>query len=90
MRKSTNEYFENLNLGAGNKIHSIAHNLRQNSTEAEQILWKQLRNRKIENMKFRRQHAIMHFVADFYCHEAKLIIEVDGGIHHVENCKRKR
>lgn len=50
-------------------------------TQAEEILWKHLRNKKLNGMKFRRQHPLDMFIADFYCHEKKLIIELDGGIH---------
>ena len=50
-------------------------------TKAEKILWEALRNRRLNNCKFRRQHALENYVADFYCHEAKLVIELDGGIH---------
>jgi len=46
-----------------------------------------LRNRKIENCKFRRQHPIGKFVADFYCHEKKLVVEVDGGYHNEQEQK---
>jgi very-short-patch-repair endonuclease len=50
-------------------------------TEAEEILWGKLRNRKVFKIRFRRQHPISIFVVDFYCHELKLVIEIDGGIH---------
>ena len=54
-------------------------------TPAEKILWVELRDRKINNLKFRRQAPFVFgayfYVADFYCSELKLIIEVDGGIH---------
>jgi leucyl-tRNA synthetase len=53
---------------------------RQTSTEAEAILWERIRDGKLGH-KFRRQHAIGQFIADFVCLEKKLIIEVDGGIH---------
>jgi len=54
---------------------------RKTSTEAEELLWNNLRNRRLKGVKFRRQHPISGYIADFYCHEARLIIEVDGGIH---------
>jgi very-short-patch-repair endonuclease len=54
---------------------------RKSLTEAENILWNILRNRGFMELKFRRQHPIMSYIADFYCHELKLIIEVDGGYH---------
>ena len=50
-------------------------------TKAEHILWTRLRKKQIAGAIFRRQHAIGIFIADFYCHEHKLIIEVDGEIH---------
>ena len=55
--------------------------LRKESTGAEKILWFNFRNRKFLNLKIRRQHPIENFIADFYCDELKLIIEVDGSIH---------
>ncbi len=44
-------------------------------------MWSRLRNRKLRGFKFRRQHPIGWFIADFYCHEAALIVEVDGACH---------
>jgi len=64
--------------------------LRRDSTESEDNLWQFLRNRNVDRMKFNRQHPIIHFsldkkyyffIADFYCHQEKLVIEVDGRIH---------
>jgi very-short-patch-repair endonuclease len=48
---------------------------------AEDKLWQRLRNRQLHGFKFRRQHAIERFIADFYCAEARLIVEVEGAIH---------
>lgn len=59
----------------------FARTLRQDQTKAEKIVWELLRKRKFKNLKFRRQHVIEGFVVDFYCHEFRLGIEVDGGIH---------
>ena len=50
-------------------------------TYAEKVLWQQLRNRKLNNLKFRRQHPVSIFILDFYCHEKRIAIEVDGEIH---------
>ena len=61
---------------------SHARELRKNATDAEQLLWKILRNRQIEDLKFRRQHPVTPYVVDFFCHEANLIIELDGGQHN--------
>jgi len=64
------------------KIFENARSLKKVMTPAENLLWQNLRNRKISNHKFRRQHPIARYIVDFYCHEAKLVIEVDGGIHY--------
>ena len=50
-------------------------------TPAEKTLWVYLRDKKFMGIKFRRQHPISRFIADFYCHELKLVIEIDGGYH---------
>ena len=55
--------------------------LRQNATDAEQLLWRLLRNRQFMDCKFRRQHPMAGYILDFYCHEARLVIGVDGGGH---------
>jgi very-short-patch-repair endonuclease len=56
-------------------------NLRLNQTEAEGKLWRHLRNRNLAGFKFRRQHAIGSYIADFACLEKGLLVEVDGGQH---------
>jgi len=76
-----------LNLGSNGKIFSNAMELRRTMTEAEIILWNELRNKKLNGYKFRRQHPIKNYVADFYCHEARLVVEVDGEIHKDESTK---
>ncbi|MDJ0950228.1 MAG: endonuclease domain-containing protein [Alphaproteobacteria bacterium] len=58
-----------------------ARDLRKNPTEAEKLLWSRLRLRQIGGVRFRRQVPIGPYVVDFASHEAKLIIEVDGGQH---------
>ena len=55
-------------------------NLRKNTTQAEEKLWKHLR-RKQMTVKFRRQHALGNYIVDFCCIEKKLIIEFDGSQH---------
>jgi very-short-patch-repair endonuclease len=75
------EYKDNLFYGAKPDIFKKASTLKHEMTNAEKFLWKYLRNRKLNGLKFRRQHPLDIFIADFYCHEKKLIIEVDGGIH---------
>ncbi len=58
-----------------------ARRMRTHYTAAENLLWQNLRNRKLDNLKFRRQQPLEGFILDFYCDEIKLGIEVDGGIH---------
>jgi very-short-patch-repair endonuclease len=55
--------------------------LRKKQTSAEGLLWQLLRNRQLLTFKFRRQHQFGDYVADFYCHEAQLVIECDGSAH---------
>ena len=55
--------------------------LRKNQTKTEQILWFELRNSKL-GAKFKRQHSIGGYIADFYCQKYKLIIELDGEVHN--------
>ena len=55
--------------------------LRKNSTDAEKRLWRILRDRRFAGYKFRRQHAMGPYYLDFYCAEAKLAVELDGGRH---------
>ena len=54
---------------------------RKHPTDTESMLWACLRDRQLHGFKFRRQHPIGRYIADFYCHELRLIVEVDGGIH---------
>lgn len=58
-----------------------ARDLRCEATPPEQLLWLALRNGQIGGLKFRRQHPIGPYVADFYCHSAALVVEVDGMSH---------
>jgi len=58
-----------------------ARNLSNNITRAEIILWSRIRLKQIDGYKFRRQYPILDFITDFYCHDLKLVIEVDGEIH---------
>ena len=76
------------------KIVDICRKLRRNQTETEVMLWERLRNRKLNGFKFLRQHPIIYeqsnnqfpffFVADFFCAEKKLVIELDGPIHEIQ------
>ncbi len=59
----------------------LARELRKKQTSAEGLLWQLLRKRQLLEFKFRRQHQFGDYIADFYCHEAQLVIECDGSVH---------
>jgi very-short-patch-repair endonuclease len=63
--------------------------LRKNMTEAELVLWTVLKGRKLCGRKFRRQHSIGYYIADFYCPEERLIIELDGRPHYTPDGRAK-
>ena len=67
--------------GATMLIQERAKTLRKTETEPEKLLWRELKSKNFLGFKFRRQHPISQFIVDFYCHELKLIIELDGRIH---------
>ena len=71
----------NMFYGALPILFELAKELRNNQTEAEIFLWENLGYLQGLNVRFKRQHPILYFIADFYCHKAKLVIEVDGGCH---------
>jgi very-short-patch-repair endonuclease/tRNA A37 threonylcarbamoyladenosine biosynthesis protein TsaE len=64
-----------------NSLKKISKDLRSNQTDAEEVLWECLRDSKL-GYKFRRQHVVGNFIADFICLPQKLVIEIDGGIHN--------
>ena len=61
--------------------------LRKNMTLSERKVWEILKGKQIMGLRFRPQHPIDIFIADFYCHPLKLVIEIDGGIHQLEENK---
>lgn len=63
------------------KLTIVAKNLRKNSTDAERLLWKHLRRKQVEGLKFSRQQPIGNYIVDFVSFENQLIIEADGGQH---------
>ena len=66
------------------KANDFAKNLRQNQTDAENVLWFNLRNNKLNGIKFKRQVPIGKYIVDFLCSKKKLIIELDGS-QHIDN-----
>jgi very-short-patch-repair endonuclease len=75
-----------MHYGATPNLFELAESLRERMTVAEKILWNSLKNNDWQ-LNFRRQHPISIYIADFYCHNLKLVIEIDGGYH--ENKEEK-
>jgi very-short-patch-repair endonuclease len=71
------------------KLRPIAREMRHKPTEAENLLWQRLRRHDLSGFKFRRQHNIERFIVDFYCAQAKLVIEIDGPIHQYQQDEDK-
>lgn len=65
----------------GKKLVNLARNLRKQQTDAENLLWRHLRNKQQMGLKFRRQQPIGNFIVDFVCLDQRLIIELDGDQH---------
>jgi cyclase len=91
MKNRLNESNLNSPLGVrGNMFYGalpihfeLAKKLRDNQTEAEIFMWSYLSKIQIKGIRFKRQHPILYFISDFYCHKAKLVIEIDGGYHNI-------
>src|SRR6266478_4918320 len=62
-------------------LPTCARYLRKSATDCERLLWRHLRNRNFANYKFRRQHPVDRYILDFYCPQARLGVELDGGGH---------
>jgi very-short-patch-repair endonuclease len=72
---------------------ALARQLRRTMTTPERLLWEQLRANRLAGVHFRRQQVIAGFIVDFYCHAARLVIEVDGPVHdnqQQEDLERER
>jgi very-short-patch-repair endonuclease len=76
------ELEKSMYYGAKPVTMEAARLLRENMTYHEKLLWEKLKSKQICGVRFRRQHPIDFFIADFYCHEAKLVVEIDGEIHN--------
>ncbi len=77
-------------MKADPKKTSFAKYLRKTSTDAEQLLWYQIRNRRLFGIKFRRQQPVDSYIVDFISFEKMLIVEIDGGQHNENHLKDKR
>jgi len=89
MKKLKPNHDDGMWKGAPSDSFSKAQFLRRNETIAEKLLWEKLRNNQLGGLKFRRQHPVNIYIADFYCHKFKLIIELDGDYHNQEEQKQK-
>jgi very-short-patch-repair endonuclease len=76
-------------FGAKPELFNLAKEMRKNPTESERALWNTLRKFRKKGFLFRQQHPIYIFIADFYCHKLKLVIEVDGSIHLGEESQER-
>lgn len=76
-----------MSLDYNEKNIILAKNLRKNATPQENRLWYDFLSKY--EIRFQRQKAIDHFIADFYCHKAKLILEIDGSQHHTQKGQEK-
>ncbi len=65
-------------------VKGAARQMRKEPTRSENLLWSALRDRRLANRKFRRQHPVGRFILDFYCHEERLAVEVDGPVHETQ------
>jgi very-short-patch-repair endonuclease len=75
------EIEKSMYYGAKPETFEAARILRENMTLCEKLLWERLNHKQICGVRFRRQHPIDFFIADFYCHKARLVVEIDGEIH---------
>jgi very-short-patch-repair endonuclease len=71
------------------RVRANARALRKNSTDAERALWSEVRDHRLNGAGFRRQVPIGNYIADFVCHAAKLVIELDGGQHFSDQAEKK-
>ncbi len=83
----TRPYYGIRNQKINPKKLEFARHFRKNPTESEDAVWQMLRNRQIKNLKWRRQQVINGFIADFYCAELNVVLEIDGSIHEKDEVK---
>jgi len=68
-------------------IFDLCRRLRKTQTKTEKLLWACLRRKRLNGLKFRRQHPLGRYIADFYCPEVRLAIELDGTVHNLKDQK---
>jgi cyclase len=77
---------KDMHFGASYLLFKRAEELRKFCTWEEEVVWTFLSGNKL-GVKFRRLHPILFYIADFYCHQLKLVIEIDGSVHNKEDVK---
>ena len=82
-------YDDGMWKGAPKESFEKARDLRHKATTAEQLLWERLRDKQLDHYKFRRQHPVSLYIADFYSHQLKLVIELDGEYHLSDQQQKK-
>ena len=87
MKKQDPPKIKNKHQNATARIFFYDHQLRQRTTEAENVLWEAVKGKQL-GVRFRRQHPVQKYIADFYCHSALLVVELDGGYHDTEEQKK--
>ena len=65
-------------------VIQLARKMRADMTETEKILWSELNSKKLDGLRFRKQHPLGRYIADFCCYSVKMVIEIDGGIHSTQ------
>jgi very-short-patch-repair endonuclease len=83
-RVDMEEINKSMYYGAKPETFEAARILRENMTQYEKLLWDRLKQKQVCGLRFRRQHPIDFFIADFYCHEARLVVEIDGAFHECQ------
>ena len=78
-----------LDITSRGKLYRNAQMRRLNPTEAEELLWERLQSKRLYGLKFRRQHPLRKYIVDFYCHEKRLVIELDEGVDDSKERKMK-
>ncbi|MBC7865699.1 MAG: leucine--tRNA ligase [Bacteroidia bacterium] len=86
--RGTKLYYLTADADKAALLLKLAKNNRKGPTPSEDILWQALRNRKVGGFKFRRQHPIKMFIADFVCLEKNIVVEIDGGYHFTDEQKK--
>ncbi len=76
-----------MHYNASLEIQQKAKELRKTETDSEKLLWQKLKSKQLLGYKFRRQHPISQFIVDLYCHDLRLIIEVDGMVHNKQESR---